>query len=234
VDRITRKELKSDKFAQEVGHSLDFLSTHRSQVMRYGAAALALIVIGAGIYFFMQYRANERKKALAQALHTMDATVGASKIAGALSFESQAEKDKAVDKALRDLAMNYGGSAEGSIARYYLGIIAADKGDLAQAEKSFQDVIENGPKHYASLASISLAQLYSGQGKGPEAEKLLRGLIANPTVTVSKEMATIELGRALARVGRKEEARKLLEPLRTERTAVSKAAISALADIQSN
>ncbi|MGH9555974.1 MAG: hypothetical protein ACRD2Y_09155, partial [Terriglobales bacterium] len=70
----------------------------------------------------------------------------------------------------------------------------------------------------------------AGQGKIAEAEKLIRGVMANPTVMVSKEMATVELARVLVKT-RPADARKLLEPLRIERTAVSKAAITTLGDL---
>ena len=62
------------------------------------------------------------------------------------------------------------------------------------------------------------------------AEKTLRDLVAHPTVTVSKDEAQIRL--ALL-IGKKnpDEARKMLEPMRTERTAVSRAAVQALGEL---
>ena len=78
---------------------------------------------------------------------------------------------------------------------------------------------------------MSLAQLYAGQGKFAEAEKMARGVMTNPTILVSKEMATVEVARILAASGKPDEARKLLEPMRTGRTAPSRAAIAALGEI---
>ena len=43
--RITRKELKTDKFALEVGHTVDFFEEHHTEIVRYGAAALVVIAI---------------------------------------------------------------------------------------------------------------------------------------------------------------------------------------------
>ncbi|MCX6625410.1 MAG: hypothetical protein NTY38_30995 [Acidobacteria bacterium] len=74
--------------------------------------------------------------------------------------------------------------------------------------------------------NLALAQIYASQSKIADAEKLLRGLIEDPTVFVSKEQATISLAEILQRT-RPDEARKLLEPLRgSARPAVSRAAIS--------
>ena len=79
----------------------------------------------------------------------------------------------------------------------------------------------------AELGRQALAQVYASQGKPADAEKLLRELIASPTPTVTKEQATIVLGQLLAS-SKPDEARKLLEPLRTStRSAVSRAAITA-------
>jgi hypothetical protein len=64
-----------------------------------------------------------------------------------------------------------------------------------------------------------------------EAEKLLRSLIAKPSAFVSKEQATIALAELLASRN-PAEARKLLEPLRSARPAISQAAIAALGALQ--
>ena len=68
------------------------------------------------------------------------------------------------------------------------------------------------------------------RAKTSDAEKILDNLIKNPTITVSKDEAQL----ALAKVKAKSDpdgARKILESLRTERTAISKAAMSALGDL---
>ena len=43
--RITRKELKSDKFALEVGQTVSFFEEHRQEILRYGAIALGVAVL---------------------------------------------------------------------------------------------------------------------------------------------------------------------------------------------
>ncbi len=63
-----------------------------------------------------------------------------------------------------------------------------------------------------------------------DAEKLLRSLIDDPTILVSKEQATIALAKVLAKKN-PAEARKLLEPLRAERGPVSRAALTALGEM---
>jgi predicted negative regulator of RcsB-dependent stress response len=111
-----------------------------------------------------------------------------------------------------------------------LAATAADAGNLGEAEKQFRAVADSGNQNYASLAKLSLANIYQAQGKQSEGENLLRSLVDKPTAFVSKEQATIALARYLA--GKNPaEARKILEPLRTERGPVSRTALAALSEI---
>lgn len=231
MDRQTRKDLKTDKFALEVSHGFDWLTEHKKESIRYGAIALAVILAAAGIYFYMHHQAGVREEALAQALRIDDATVGPTVQPTNLHFDTQDELNKARTKAYTDLAAKYHGTQEGAIAGIYLASDLADKGNLDQAEKQFKDVADSAPKAYAALASLSLAQVYAAEGRISDSEKVLRALIASPTVTVSKEEASIVLGQILSK-SNPAEAHKLIDPLRTSpRGAVSQAAITASANI---
>lgn len=232
MDRITRKELKSDQFALEVEHGVEYAKEHRQQFVRYGGIALAAIVLVSGLYWYRTSQRETREQALSEALEIQNTQVGPSPMGDSSnSFATQADKDAAVKKALTELVAKYSGTTEGTVAEYYLGAQAADKGDMAQAEKRFQAVIESGEKDYASLAKLSLAQIQASQGKLADGEKLIRSVIEKPTALVSKEEATITLARLIAQ-SKPDEARKLLEPLRgSTRSAVSRAAITALSDI---
>jgi predicted negative regulator of RcsB-dependent stress response len=233
VDRRTRKGLKTDKFAQEVSHGWDWLAAHRAEVMRYGAIALVVVALAAGIAYYLNHQTTVREDALAQALHIDDATIGANAGPGMLNYVTQEEKDKARAKAFGDIAAKYRGTAEGAIAALYLTSDVADKGNLAAAEKSYKDIVDSAPKDYAALARLALAQVYAGEGRMADAEKLLRYAIANPTPSVSKAAATIALARLLEATN-PAEARKLVDPLKTERTAVSRAAVGVLGDLAQN
>lgn len=233
MDRLTRKELKRDKFALEVTHTVDYLSEHRRQVTRYSVIAAVILALVIAVYFYRKHQQVVRQEALSVALRIQEAQVGAASSDVLTLFPTQEEKDKAALKAFAELAKNYPGSMEGVVARYYLGSIAVDKGNNAEAEKCFREVIDSGYAEYGSLAKLSLAEFYAGQGKASEAEKLYRSLIEKPTAFVSKEQATIALAKLIG-PRRPAEARKLLEPLRIERRgAISRAALTALSELPS-
>jgi TolA-binding protein len=230
VDRITRKDLKSDKFAQDVGLIFSFLSTHPSEVKRYGAIAVAVLVAAGGLFFYLRHQETARKDALDLALRMDDATVGPQQQqapAGAMNFPTPEAKDKAVKEAFASVGAKYHGTQEGAIAQLYVGAATADKGDLKSAEKVYQDLADSAPAPYASVAKMSLAQLYASEGRTADAEKVLRSIMAKPTAFVSKEEATVVLAQLLIR-SNPTEARKLLEPLRTGRTTISRMAIQTL------
>jgi predicted negative regulator of RcsB-dependent stress response len=228
----TRKDLKKDKFAEEVKHGFEFLTEHSDQAKLYGGIAALVIAIGAGVYYYMHYQAGVREELLADAIRIDAAAFGsAPSQPGTLHYATLEEKEKARAKAFADLSTKYRGSQEGAIAAFYLASDAADKGDLADAEKRYKDIADSAPSAYSSLAQMSLAKIYDSEGKRAEAEKVLRYAMDHPTISVSKEQATIQLALLIGKTN-PDEGRKLLEPLRTSRTPVSRAAVQALGDIQ--
>jgi predicted negative regulator of RcsB-dependent stress response len=230
VDRITRKQLKKDKFAQEVGHTVEYLEVHRRQLFIYGGIALAVVLLVAGIFYYNHRQYISRQEALRSALNNMDAPVGPSPAPGVLTYPTADEKNRAVTKAFTDIATKNSGSNEASVAEYYLGVIALDAGKMDEAIKRLNTAAQAGNSDYASLAKFSLADIYASQGKPADAEKLLRELLNHPTILVSKEQATIQLAKAIA-PAKPDEARKLLEPLRSAPGAVGRAAMTVYGDL---
>ncbi|MCU1334661.1 MAG: hypothetical protein JWO19_242 [Bryobacterales bacterium] len=233
MDRHTRKELKTDKFAQGVGSGVEFLSHHRGQAMRWSLIGLAVVVIVGGIWLYRGHQATLRAELLGKAMQVDDATVGAPQ-PPRLNFTTPEDKEKARLAAFSDVAVKYPGSQEGAIAQLAVAAAQADKGQIDEALKTFKDISDNAPDPYDSVAKLSLAQIYESQGKTPDAEKLLRQLIDKPTVFVSKEQATLELAKAMAK-SNPVEARKLVEPLSANpRTAVSRAAVAVMGSISAS
>jgi predicted negative regulator of RcsB-dependent stress response len=229
VSRITRKELKTDQVALQVSHGLTFFEEHREQVGKYAgiAAVVAVLIVGYSIYSRNEHA--RREAALGQAIRVQEAGVGVSGNGG-LAFPTQEAKDTEALRVFSDIRSKYSGTAEGEVAQYYLGSIKADQGKLAEAEKLFQEVSQKADEKYASLAKLSLAQIYFADGRNDQGEKVLRELMNRPTVFVSKEQATVTLARYLA-PKKPAEARKLLEPLRTVQGPVSQIALSMLGDL---
>jgi predicted negative regulator of RcsB-dependent stress response len=232
VDRLTRKELKSDRFALEVQHSIQVVSDHRQQLTRWGTVVGVVAILVIAVMVYRNHQHTVRQEALHASQQLQNATIGQQPPGSefSISFPTQAARDQAVNKSFTELAAKYSGTDEGLIAEFFLGTNAADQGKLPKAEKRLKQVADAGIP-YSALAKVSLAQVYAAEGKLPEGEKLMQSLIDHPTPLVSKETATILLAELLQSKD-SARARKLLEPLRSSpRSGVSRVAISALSDM---
>lgn len=232
MDRITRKELKGDKFAEEVFDIFDWASAHKAEVIRYGAIIVAVAIIAVGVILYTRSQADAREEALAQVLRIEDGTVGDNNQPAAMHYATQDEKDKALVKAQTELAAKYSGTQEGAFGSFALASDALGKGNLPEAEKRYREVADSGPKAYASIARLSLARVLVAEGKTAEAQKILQNLADNPSMTVSKDSAILALAPLVAKTN-PAEALKMLGPLRTvPRLPVSRVAISEYGEIE--
>ena len=231
MDKHTRKELKSDKFALEVQHSVEFVSGHRQQMLLWGGLGVALVLIIVGVFYYRGYQHTARQEALHQAMRIQNSGVGPSQSQYLISYPTTEARKTAVVKAWGDLAAKYPGTDEGRMAEYFLGTNAADSGDLPGAEKHFKAAIDSGNGPYASIGKLALAQVYAAEGKVKDGADLIQSVIDHPTVLISKETATLALA-DLIRTSDLQRAKKLVEPLRTStRGAVSRAAITLDSDL---
>ena len=230
MDRITRKELKTDPFATEVQHTLEYVTGHRSQFIRYGTIVAGVAVLAAAGWFYVQHQHTVRQQKLAEVFRISDANVGPSQSQYLLSYPTEDAKDQALVKALTDLAQS-SGTEEGTIGQFMLAVHAADKGKPAEAERRLREVVDSGKGPYVSLAAVQLARIYGSEGKVADARALLQPIIDKPTVFVSKEQAQLALAKALAQT-KPDEARKILDGLRgSQRPIISQTAIAQEAEL---
>jgi len=210
VDRLTRHELKSDQFVEQVGQIVENVEAHRAQVIRYSIAAAAVLLIAGGSYWFVRSRQETRQAELAKTLRVWTAPVGGTP--GEYSFATADAKQKAIEKVIPEFVAKYAGSKEAAVGDYLLGIRAADQNRFDEAEQHLKAAADGGSKEYGSLAKLALAEVYAARGKNADAEKLLKELIDKPTALVSKDQATISLARLYLKT-KPAEANKLLDPL---------------------
>jgi len=230
ASNLTRKALlKQDKFTVEAEHTVNYLSEHRKEAVRYGGIVLALIVVIAAVFYYRTSQVSVREQILGEAIALSNAPVGQA-ASGGPNFPTQAAKDTAVTKAFTKLAADYNGTKEGYIAEYFLAAEALDAGKVDDARKKDQDVADHADANYASLAKLALAQLDFAENKTADAEVLLKGLMDHPTDLVSKAQATFTFANIIAPT-RPEEARKLYTQLAGEKSDVSQMALTAMGNL---
>ena len=225
--RITRKELKSDKFALEVEHTFTLFEEHKQQILRYGGIGVLVVLLAVGFSFYRQRQHTAREAALSRAILVEQTPVGAPPpgATNVSAFPTQQVKDETAIKVFADVKSQYSGSDEGEIAQYFLGTIQANQGKLADAEKNLQQAANTGDAKYSSLAKLALGEVYFAQGKIDQGKQVLNDVAAHPTIFVSKEQALLAEARALIPT-RPEEARKILDSLRNTPGTVSQVALT--------
>ena len=227
MDSHTRKELKTDHFVEEVGHGFEFLTRHKKETLRILAVVLVGVAAVSGGYAWHQAQRSTRMELLSKAYLVQAAPFGQPSPDHTPPYVTAAERDRAAQKIFEEVVNKYPNSEEAQIAQYFLGSYAANSANWTEAEKRLQAAATKGSANTASLAKFLLAQVYAAQNRTAEAEKLLRQLIDKPTIVVSKEQASLTLGRLLLATN-PTEAKKLLEPLRGGKPAISRAAVAAL------
>jgi predicted negative regulator of RcsB-dependent stress response len=231
ASNLTRKELlKQDKFTVEAGHTVDYLSTHRKEVVRFGGIALALIVLVAAVFYYRSSQLSVREQVLGEAIALSSAPVGTAPAGGGPSFPSQTAKDDAVTKAFTKLGLDYSGTVEAYVGEYYLAAKALDAGKVDDARKNYREVADHANANYASLAKLAIAQLDFAENRLPESETLLKDLMDHPTDLVSKTQATFTYAKVISQT-KPDEARKLFLQIASERSDVSQIALTAMNEL---
>jgi predicted negative regulator of RcsB-dependent stress response len=215
VDKALQNVIKHDQFVESVEGAAEYVSSHRRQVFIYAGGAL--LAVAAAYFGWTMYSAKKQERQLA-----LGAAVGIT----AETESRNAETTKKVTAAFQQVAEKFPGSSEANMSKYLLAAFEMEQGDAAKAEKSLRELL-SADKETSNLAKYTLAEYSFGVGKADEAEKLYRELLAAPSAMVPKEQSTLQLARLIAK-SKPEEARKLLEPLRSARTPISSPALEIL------
>lgn len=173
----------------------------------------------------MTYRNASRQQDLENAFAILEAPVGTPNQLGK-TFATQDAKTQASIKALQEVVNKDGGTRQGLIAQYYLGTLKAARQDTKGAEADLEPVA-NSASECAPLAKIALAQLYAGENRLPDAQRLLRDIINKPTDLVSKAQAEILLAH-LEEGTNPQEAKKVIQSLQADKDPVVSRAVSQL------
>jgi tetratricopeptide (TPR) repeat protein len=184
MDRQHRRELKHDRFVDEVGTLSTRARENQRVLITITAVAVAAALIAYGIFFYRSNREKHAGVALATAISTNDSPLlpppGGQAQPGA-KYKTEKERSDAAEKAFKDVVNKYSGSDAADVAGLYLARIDAGHGDNTTAKKLLQQFVSNHPKHFlVGSARYSLYQVRIETGEAPQIVTEVQAQLAKP------------------------------------------------------
>src|SRR5437763_15986014 len=123
MDRQQRRDLKHDKFVDEIGSLSARARENQRLLLTIAAAAVIIAVLAYGIYFYRSNREQKAQIALGAAIETIEspliAAPGAQPVPGA-KYKTEAERGAAAEKQFKDLESKYSGTDAADVASLYI------------------------------------------------------------------------------------------------------------------
>ncbi len=228
--RFRRKDLKRDRFVEEVTQRVEFFAGHRKQFIGGGIAVVVIIVAAVGYTTYSRNQSRAAMSALQEAIDLYHGVVTAEEITGTKTFATETERIDAVTRSLDILAVDFSGSPAAAGAAFYSGLLDREQGNIEQARAHFELAVNGSGSEYPVLARLALGRLLLDEGSAEEARKQFQWVVENPTRTVSRDRASIEVARTLIESDPKQ-AREILDAIRTQNGPASPMATELLETI---
>ena len=196
MDTQTRHALKQDKFVETTASSLDWLQSHRSNVIKIGAVvviAVALIITGSVVY---SSRSEQAQIAFGKAVDIYNTPLrqpGQPVTPNDTAYATAADRAKAANPLFVQVADHYSWLKAGANAQYFAGLTYIDLNQTASAESELLKASGSHDKGLAALAKMALAGLYRQTGRDSQAVDLYNQVIKDPTLTVPTASAQLQL-----------------------------------------
>ncbi len=192
----TRHRLKQDQFTASATEAIDWTVEHRDKLTYGGIALIVILLIGFGVWWYIQQQDEGAGVALGKAITTYSTPLtaaGQPPLPGTTAFATAQQRAKAAKDEFKSVVDKYGHTNSGELAKYFLGLTDIDLNNTADAERELKDVAGTRNADTSSLAKMALAGLYRRTGRDQEAIKIYKELSDKPTNTVSKAAAQLEL-----------------------------------------
>jgi len=182
MDRQHRKDLKHDKFVDEIGSLSSRARENQRLLYMIAGGAVVLAVLVYGIFFYRSNREQKAQQDLSIAIDTIESPLmpaAASQPVPNAKFKTEADRTAAAEKQFRAVTSNYSGTDASEVASLYLARIQAGKGDVAGARTLLQDFVNRNPKHLlVNGARYSLYQIRIDNGEAPQVAQELQAEIS--------------------------------------------------------
>lgn len=220
MDRQHRHELKHDKFVDEVGALTERARANQRLLIAIGIGAVALALIGYGIYFYQSNQERQARALLADAIETFESplmTEGATQPDPRAKFKTEEEKVAASEKLFREVQSKFSRTDSADVAGIYIARISAGKGDIATARNLLQKFIDDHPDHFlVGGARYSLYQMRIDNGEAQQVANELTAEIAKAEPVLPADSLLVLLAQAYSVQGDEAKSRETYRRIVTE------------------
>lgn len=220
MDRQHRRDLKHDRFVDEVGLLTERARANQRGLLFIGAAAVAIALVAYGIYFYRSNQEDKAQTALAQAIETFESplvTEGQPQQDPRAKFKTEAERTAAAEKQFKDVQAKFGATDSADVAGLYIARISAARGDVATAEKMLKEFVDDHPKHFlVGAARYSLFQMRIDNGQAQQVGTELNAELAKTEPVLPADSILVLLAHAYDVQGDDEKSRATYRRIVTE------------------
>jgi tetratricopeptide (TPR) repeat protein len=212
--RLTRKEIKRDDFADVVGRGVEYAESHVRTLIYAVAGVILLAAAGVGVWMFMGSRAGDANDALSAATKVYAAPINAT---GAKpddptspSFADESARRARAKALFQKVRDQYGSSDAADVAGVYLAQIALTEGKPEEARKLWTAFVDaHSDNILAGEVRVNLIHLDRKQGPKEKVEELatrLKAMLDESEPPLPEDVILSELGTTYEQLGRKDDA----------------------------
>lgn len=217
-DRLKRKDIKHDKFVDEVGTVYSSIRTNWFKLL---GIALGLIVLLGTVMAVFAWRNRQETTAqdkLAAAIETIETRLGdPSAAATAPKFASETEKNAKAEQQFKEIVEKHDGTDAADVASIYLARLEAARGDVPVATRRLRDFLAEHPDHLlAGGVKMSLYEMDLASGDPKKVIGDMEKELSSQTATVPTESLLSLLARAYEITGDQAKAKDMYRRITTE------------------
>ena len=221
MKRIERKHLKEDELAHTLRVAREYVEPREAMLKKVGIGALVLVLVGTGYGVWNEWTSSRGQEELAEAMVALNADVVPAGVEGAEgipaaalaptgTFATEAAKLNVAIPKLKAAADAYPGSDAGIQARYHLAGALAALGQHTDAIAAFDEVMRRAGENslYGRMSLMGKAEAQAHAGQLDTAIDTLKTLAAKNDEDMPADAILMQLARAYAQKGNRDEARK--------------------------
>lgn len=218
VNQADKKKLKQpDQFLTTTEHGIEWANQNRQSAIIAGVVVVVLILAIVGGFSLYQHRTAAAATAFGDAMQTYQTPVqnpNQPTPPGIKTFSSDKERAAAANKQFATVADQYGMTAPGKMASYFVGLTYMEEGQNQSAEDALKKTAGSWNNDLAALGKMALAQLYQQTGRDSQAATLYDELAKSNASTVPMGVAKLQLAAMYEGEGKPDEARKIYAELK--------------------